>query len=209
MTVTQHPPGSPNGPATGGLGSQDRGSTEYDWRYAHPSTPKPRQALGKLPASVIAITALLAVAALAVSIFALVTRSPVERPSTVTATGDTTAADRSLCTGIAPLMAEDNAKSTAWINTGAPGTPARDAALPGFREYTEDWAGRIQDVVDANPNAHPFLLRTLQRFIDDRVLLARNMRSGPPEKYDDAAWTDSMTAYGGPQSVCGELGVKW
>jgi len=163
-----------------------------------------------------AVTALLALAALVVGIVALVTRPA---PSDVAADplnqqagaapADTTEADRALCTAIKPLMSEDDERSNAWIATGEPGSPERDAALPEFREYTEDWAGRLQDAVDANPNAHPFFLRTLQRFIDDRLLLVRNMRPGPAKNYDNQAWADSMTAYGGPLSICGSLGIKW
>jgi len=100
-------------------------------------------------------------------------------------------------------------KSNAWQATGDPGTPARDAALPGYRAFVEDWAGRAQDALAAHPDADAFLKRTLQRFIDDRILMVRNMRPGPATEYDKEAWADSGTAYEGPLSVCYQLGIKW
>ncbi|MUL78749.1 hypothetical protein FZI94_22165 [Mycobacterium sp. CBMA226] len=114
-----------------------------------------------------------------------------------------------MCSALSPLFAENDKKSNAWLATGEPGTPARDAALPGYRAFIEDWAGRAQDVVNAHPDADPFLKRTTQRFIDDRVLMVRNMRAGPSTTYDDQAWADSMTAYEGPLTACDSLGIKW
>lgn len=217
MTVAQHgPPSTPYGPAAGtapgGPPPPPVGPPGNDWRYA----PPVRRG-NKLMSAGIVITALISLAALAVGIVALVTRPtpatavPAPAPASRSAApaGDTTTADRALCNAISPLMTEDDHNSNTWIATGDPGSPERDAALPKYRDDTEDWAGRIQDVVDANPNAHPFLLRTLQRFVDDRVLLVRNMRPGPSKQYDDEAWSDSMTAYGGPLSVCNALGIKW
>ncbi|GAB4994134.1 hypothetical protein MAHJHV58_40350 [Mycobacterium avium subsp. hominissuis] len=217
MTVTQHgAPSTPYGPGAGtlpgGPPTPPPSPPGYDWRYTAPGRRG-----NKLLTVGIVTTALIALAALTVGVIALVTKpAPAPQaaaPTSVTAPagskGDTTGADRALCTAIAPLMTEDDQKSNAWIATGSVGSPERDAALPKFRDDTEDWAGRIQDVVDANPNAHPFLLRTLQRFIDDRLLLVRNMRPGPAKQYDDEAWSDSMTAYGGPLSVCNALGIKW
>lgn len=85
----------------------------------------------------------------------------------------------------------------------------RDAALPDYRAFIEDWAGRAQDALNANPSADTFLKRTLQRFIDDRVLMVRSMRPGPSTTYDKESWADSMTAYEGPLSACDSLGIEW
>ena len=195
---TPAPPGGPPG---------------YGWRYAASTPPTPPRRSKGLAAAV-AAAIVLATAALVVGIVDL-TRSSTpgapaaSAPTTSVSPADTTAANRALCNAIAPLMAEDDQRANAWIATGAPGTPARDTALPKFRTDTEDWAHRVQDVQNAHLNAEPFLKRTLQRFIDDRVLLVRNMRPGPAKQYDDEAWSDSMTAYGGPLSVCGGLGIKW
>lgn len=129
--------------------------------------------------------------------------------TTPTQAADPTKGAHALCAAIAPLFAENDKKSNEWNATGDPGTPARDAALPGYRAFSEDWAGRAQDVLNAHPDADQFLRRTTQRFIDDRVLLVRNMRTGPVKPPDDEAWADSMTAYEGPLSVCQYLGITW
>ncbi len=106
-------------------------------------------------------------------------------------------------------MSEDVARTNAFIDSGDPGTPARDAAQPKFRSETEDWAGRIQPLLDEHQDVDPFFRRTLQRFIDDRILLVRNMRPGPAKDYDNEIWADSLSAGGGPLSICYELGLKW
>ena len=106
-------------------------------------------------------------------------------------------------------MAESDRVSNAYTGTGDMGTPARDAALPKYVSDTQDWARRTQAVLDANPDADPFFRRTLQRFIDDRKLFVANVRPGPGQDYDQSAWADSLTAYGGPLSICQGLGIKW
>ena len=126
-----------------------------------------------------------------------------------TAGGDTEAADKALCQGIAPLMAEDDQRSNAFVALGPSGSAARDAGVDRFRADTAAWATRIQAVADQHQSADPFLRRTLQRFIDDRRLIARNMRTGKTMEYDDAIWSDSLAAYGGPLGMCYDLGVRW
>jgi hypothetical protein len=157
------------------------------------------------------VTILLAAAAFVVALVALGRQPTPTAPPTAAPTQpvSSTDADRALCEAIAPLMAESDRVSNAWTNAGDTGTPARDAALPKYVADTQDWARRIQPVLDANGQAQPFLTRTLQRFIDDRKLLVANIRPGPAQDYDKEAWSDSMMAYGGPLAICQELGVKW
>jgi len=64
-------------------------------------------------------------------------------------------------------------------------------------------------VLDSHPNVDPYFKRSLQRFIDDGKLLAADLKPGPTKSYDDAIWSDSMAAYGGPLSICYDLGVQW
>ena len=188
-----------------------------------PLTPPVQQPVGGPPRRarfpwMTLVVALVSVAALVVGVLAL-TRpnsapAPVSAPASPSSTAptpatDTSTADRALCTAIAPLLAEDDRTSNAWLATGAPGTPARDAALPKYRSDSEDWARRSQAALDAHPDASAFFKRTLQRFIDDRILLVRNMEPGPTKPPDDEAWSDSLTAYEGPLSVCYPLGIKW
>jgi hypothetical protein len=135
-----------------------------------------------------------------------VTASPSAVP---TPSADTLAADRALCTATAPLMADYDRTSNEWTGSGPTGTPARDAALPKYRSDTEDWARSSQEALDRHRDASQFFRRTLQRFIDDRILLVHNMEPGPSKPPDDEARGDSMTAYGGPLFVCGKLGIEW
>lgn len=159
--------------------------------------------------SVAALVAALAALGVAGSVAVEVHKHGQAASASPAAAPNTESADRALCESVAPLLAEDDRTSNTFIDLGAAGSPARDEALPKFRTDTEDWAKRIQAVVDQHGSADPFLRRTLQRMIDDRVLLVRNMRPGPPKRYDDTAWDDHMVAYGGPLSVCFDLGVKW
>ncbi|MBV8861096.1 MAG: hypothetical protein JO082_04355 [Mycobacterium sp.] len=106
-------------------------------------------------------------------------------------------------------MAESDREAREDVDLGPAGSPQRDAAIPKYRAETEDWARRAQAALDAHPNAEPFFKRTLQRFIDDLKLLVANVRPGPATKYDDAAYNDSMVAYGGPLAICQRLGVQW
>jgi len=191
----------------------------------HPWASLPQQPAGGPPQrprfSWLALVAtVIAVAALVVGVIGLFRPTAGSAPASApaasstsagapTSSADTSAADRALCNAIAPLMTDYDRASNDWTGSGPPGTPTRDAALPKYRSDTEDWAGRIQVVLDAHQDAGAFFRRTLQRFIDDRVLLVHNIRQGPSQPYDDEAWADSMTAYGGPLYVCGKLGINW
>jgi hypothetical protein len=121
----------------------------------------------------------------------------------------TTAVDKSLCQAIGPLMKENDDRSNAFLASGQPGTPQRDAALPKFVSDTQDWARRTQQVLDANANPPRFTTRALQRYIDDMQLFVASVRPGPGTQYDEAAWTDSIVAYGGPLTACQQLGIGW
>jgi hypothetical protein len=122
--------------------------------------------------------------------------------------GSTDDADKALCTAIAPLIKEDAERGKAFVGLGDSGTPARDGAIPDFLHYTQDWTKQIQPVLDQHPDASPYLTRTLQRYIDDRRIYAGNIRPGPEQDADAAAWNDATVAIGGPLEVCGNLGIK-
>jgi hypothetical protein len=129
--------------------------------------------------------------------------------STAGPAADTTAADKALCEAIAPLMTESNKQANDWVGLGDQGSPARDAALPKFVSDTKDWVRRAQTVIDAHLGTNAFLSRTLQRYTDDLSLYVTNVSSGPKQIYDAAAWNDSLVAYGGPKSICRDLGINW
>jgi hypothetical protein len=117
--------------------------------------------------------------------------------------------DKALCEAIAPLIKEAAAQGKAFAALGDYGTPPRDAGIPEFVAQTSDWVTRAQTVVDQHVSTGPpdYLMRSLQRFIDDRRAYASNIRPGPITDGDAAAWNDSKVAAAGMIEVCGDLGV--
>jgi hypothetical protein len=186
--------------------------------YAQPPqpTPPPRKR-GLLMTVGLAITALLATAALVVGVIAISRpttttpangTTPAASPTTSGAT-DTTAADRKLCEEVGPLLKESDETGKNFVNLGQTGTPARDAGIPAFQASVSDWVKRIQPFLDSHTGADPFLRRTLQRMVDDIRIYAATIRPGPATDADTAAWNDATVAYGGPIDICQQLGVTW
>jgi hypothetical protein len=115
-------------------------------------------------------------------------------------------ADRALCEAIAPLMTESNNQAKTF-SALASGSPEQIAALPTYRKFTEDWAGRIQSILNTHSDPPRFMTRTLQRFIDDTLLYAEL-----PAVDDETAantWRLSLSDYAGPRATCYNLGVNW
>lgn len=180
-------------------------------RFAPPYAGPPQSSRRRLLGASVVLAILVAVAALVVAIVALTQQPPpaASPAATPTQQGPTTDADRKLCQAIGPLMKENDDRSNAFLGTGQPGSPEQDAALPKFVTDTQDWARRTQQALDTNANPPRLLTRTLQRYVDDMQLFVASVRPGPGTKYDEAAWTDSIVAYGGPLSICQALGVRW
>ena len=161
------------------------------------------------------VAVVVAVAALVVALVrggASTPSTPVARSttqSTAMAGADTSAADKALCEAVGPLMTESNKEANDWASSGEQGTPGSDAGLPKFVADTKDWVRRAQAVVDEHPDVGPFFRRALQRYIDDLSLYVINVRPGPKQIYDSAAWADSLVAYGGAKSICRDLGIGW
>jgi hypothetical protein len=107
------------------------------------------------------------------------------------------------------MMSEHQQIVKTWVDLGAVGSPQRDAGNPQFVSDVRAWVVKIQPQVDGNPRADAFLLRSLQRFIDDQRLLAADLANGPYQPYDDDMWADGLGAYNGPLNICYHLGVKW
>jgi hypothetical protein len=187
--------------------STHSGETGFGLPYGRPARTGRRGILG----AGVVLAILLAVAALIVAIVALTDEPPPAPtpPAPQSQQGPTADSDRKVCEAIAPLMKENDDRSNAFLGTGQPGSPEQDAALPKFVTDTQDWARRTQQVLDANANPPRLLTRTLQRYIDDMQLFVASVRPGPGTKYDEAAWTDSIVAYGGPLATCQALGVQW
>jgi hypothetical protein len=182
------------------------------WPYG---PPPPRRSKGT--AFALAVVALVAVAALVMSIVDL-TRSPIStnsaasNPTTSAGTSppaDTTAANRALCSAIAPLMTENNRVSKTLSDQVPSGSPGWNAAMPKFISDTKDWLTRIQPIIDSHRDVDPFLHRSLQRFVDDQRFLVADLQEGPWAPYDQTIWNDGLGADNGPLNVCWDLGIKW
>lgn len=156
----------------------------------------------------VATATILAVTALVIGLVALLTEPSAPAPSN-TSGQSTATADKALCQAIGPLMKENDDRSNAFLATGEPGTPKRDAALQKFVTDTQEWARRTQQTLDAHSNPSRLITRALQRYVDDMQLFVASVRPGPGTQYDEAAWTDSIVAYGGPLTICQQLGVNW
>jgi hypothetical protein len=118
--------------------------------------------------------------------------------------------DKALCEAIAPLIKEGSERGKAFVNLGHTGTPERDAGIPSYVADTTDWVKRAQAVLDEhfNPASPPgFLMRSLQRYVDDKHAYVISIRPGPATDADNAAWNDSLVALSGPFDVCDGLGV--
>lgn len=169
---------------------------------------------GGIAIALSSVAIMLAVAALVVAIVrggeSSGPATPTAQPtmsSTPTARGDTTDADKALCEAIAPLIKESSARKNVFVALGPTGTPERDAGVQDFRDKTQDWAHRAQEVLDKDAAPPRYFTRTLERYIDDMRLIAANLRAGPATESDTAAWNDSLVALAGPFEICGKLGI--
>lgn len=207
------PNGGPYGPPPG------PGPSGYGPPPAPPPVFQPRRP-GRLRTALAAAGIILAVVlAASALVVALTTRvDSNDSNSAAPSAGDPAAssspayteqADRALCTAIGPLMTEYNKVSNEWLGAGAPGSPGRDSALPKFKTDTENFVEEAEAVMGRHQGVQPRFERTLQRYLDDLWLLVNNIEPGPERSYDGAAWTDSLIAYGGPQSICDALGAGW
>lgn len=89
------------------------------------------------------------------------------------------------------------------------GSSEQGAAIPGYRSFVEDWARRIQDVLNSHSEPQRYLTRTLQRFIDDKLLYVEMVQPGKVDKFDAPTWQQAAIDYGGPLGVCRGVGVTW
>ncbi len=80
----------------------------------------------------------------------------------------------------------------------------------GFKADTLDWAGRIQEVLNAHATPPRYLTRTLQQYIDGMLLYSENMyKVRGPDRFDNDAYNSSVVYYGGPLGACYKVGVRW
>jgi hypothetical protein len=121
---------------------------------------------------------------------------------------DNSAADRTLCQAIEPLVKESSTEKNDFTGLGKSGSSERDAGVDAFTAKTKDWVTRAQKVLDNHLDPPRYLTRTLQRYIDDMRLISFTVRTGPSTDEDTALWTDSVAALAGPFEVCDTAGVQ-
>lgn len=117
-------------------------------------------------------------------------------------------ADKSLCEAIAPLMKENEDRGKQFTALEA-GSPEQGAAIPGYRSFVEDWARRTQDVLNEYAEPSRYLTRTLQQFIDDKLLYVEMVQPGHVDKFDAPTWQQAAIDYGGPLGRCRDVGITW
>jgi hypothetical protein len=220
MTIAQHgAPTSQAGPVPGpaGAGGPPAPPQGFGWQPAPPQPAPLPVKRGKGLAAAVGAAIVLSAAALTVGIIALVRPAPSAPTSSVAPASSsahpagTTAANRAFCTDIAPLMTESN-KTAQAFNRPAKNSPEWKAGVPAFVNDTKTWVGRMQPVIDSHGDADPYLLRSMQRFVDDRRNLVADLQAGDGAEWmpdDQTSWNDSLSAGSGPLSTCWDLGVKW
>lgn len=194
-------------------------STMWPQTEPAPLPPAPPQPPAKTPTWAKITTGVSVCAAIVVAAVALEDgRRPINQPQAappIVSTApqvDGRAADRALCQQVQPMMAESIAFSKTFAGTGAPGSPERDAAIPGFRVTVKQWADRMQIPLDSASTPPRFLTRSLQRYVDDLHLYASNIARGPENNIDravnDHAWNDATVALAGVMETGRQLGVN-
>ena len=185
--------------------------------YPTPATPRrrPFNAAAALLAATIAITAM---AALTTSILAVNKASHAQSApavtTTITAPPPTPQrfddnADKALCQVLPDLMHESTSRRNTFIDTPV-NSPERKAAIPAFKNETQDWATRMEAVLASHAQPDRYLTRTLQRYIDDMLLYSQNIYPDHPfDKFDDDTWNLGIVDYGGALGRCQQLGIRW
>jgi hypothetical protein len=216
MTIARHGAQTAQaGPMPGpqGAGGPPAPPQGFGWQPAPPPPVKRDKGL----AAAVGAAIVLAAAALVVGIIALVRPAPsAPPPSAAPASSSahpagTTEANRAFCTDIAPLMGESNKTAQAFSRVGKD-SPEWKAAAEKFIPETKEWVSRMQPVIDSHGDADPYLLRSMQRFVDDQRDLVADLEGAGGATwlpYDQTNWNDSLSAISGPTGVCWDLGVKW
>lgn len=138
-------------------------------------------------------------------------------PATTTVTAPVAApqlfnddADRALCQAIPDLMRERDKADQAYQALPPTGSPERSAAMPAYKQAMEDWARRMQKVIAEHATPDRYLTRTLQRYVDDKLLYSQNIYPArAADKFDGATWDTGVVSYGGALGRCNQLGLVW
>lgn len=118
-------------------------------------------------------------------------------------------ADRALCQAIPDLMRERNTADRQYQGLPPAGSPERIAAMPAYKQAMEDWARRMQKVIAEHAAPDRYLTRTLQRYVDDKLLYTQNIYPDKNDRFDGVTWDTGVVSYGGALGRCNQLGVRW
>lgn len=119
-------------------------------------------------------------------------------------------ADRALCKAIPDLMRERDDADQKYQALPPAGSPERSAAIPGYKSEMEDWAKRTQEVLNQHSSPSRYLTRTLQRYIDDKLLYSQNIYPNRlADPFDKVTWDTGVVSYGGALGRCSQLGLRW
>lgn len=119
-------------------------------------------------------------------------------------------ADRDLCLAIGPLMQESEDLKNGYIDSGPQNSPERKAAIPKFVEATQNWANRMEDVLNDNAEPNRHLTRVLQRYIDDSLIYAHDLAPDrDSSKYENPIYDLGVMDYAGALGRCAALKAGW
>lgn len=195
-----NPPGVGYGPAPNPMGSP-----------MSPAAVPSRRRGSRLAIALGVFAVLLAGAALGVSLIrkpGVQTAAPAPTPAVPAQQLFVDDADRGLCQAIAPLMTQIGEQNKAFAKL-EPGSPEQGDAIPGYRSFIEGWANQIQMLLNAHSNPPRYLTRTLQAYIDDKLLYVELAQPGRVDPGDQMTWNQASIDAGGPLGTCTKLGITW
>ena len=179
-----------------------------------PFAPSPRRT-SRLTVVLAVVAILLAGAALVVSLVRKpetpVTAQPTPTPTTTASRQrskySSTTPTGALCQAIAPLMRESRRANYEFSAALTVVRRSRRRRVPGYRAFTEDWANRMQAVLEFSRRPTAILTAHLAAIHRRQALYV-----------ELATWSEmisvyrihglSSTDYGGPLSVCHKLGCQ-
>ena len=213
-TVATPPVGAPPTAAPGAAAPAAAGWAGPS--YTPPPSPRPpRHGRPVLVWVLVGVSVVASAAALVFGGVALkATQSTAPVTTTITAAPPTPvlfddAGDKALCGAISDLMRERDDADQAYQALPA-GSPERNAAIPAYKAGVQDWARRMQTVLAAHVQPDRYLTRTLQRYIDDKLLYSQNIyKNKAADPFDKPTWDTGVVDYGGALGRCNQLGIRW
>ncbi|MGH3675795.1 MAG: hypothetical protein ACRDU5_08685 [Mycobacterium sp.] len=119
-------------------------------------------------------------------------------------------ADHALCVAIGPLMIESQDTRKSFQAVGPQNSPERKAAIPKFESDTNDWARRIQEVLNDNADPPRYLTRVLQRYIDDMTIYVVTLSPvRDSSTYETPIYDLTIMDFAGIMGRCLDVNAPW